>query len=119
MLLSDKKGQGISMTYIVIAALALIVLIVIFLFFTGGMERLFERQTETVESVGDEEAIWRAQCKSYCTMGQYEVFNKVTFGDEKKNCVGLGVKCDDAMSDAAWVEAKEVDMNKLPASASS
>jgi len=68
----DKRGQGISMTYIVIAALALIVLIVIFLFFTGALSEMFSRQTEVVEGATQESAVDISKCKLYAALGQEE-----------------------------------------------
>ena len=80
------------MTYIVIAALALIALVVIILFFTGGMSALFKKQVETVGATSDKEAIWIAQCKTYCTMGQDELFQKIEF-EKDVTCTSLGVEC--------------------------
>lgn len=36
-----KKGQGISLTFIVVAALSLVALVVLILFFTGGVDKIF------------------------------------------------------------------------------
>ena len=65
----NKKAQGISMTYIIIAALALVVLVVIIMFFTGGLQKLFGQQTDVVEGSTDQQLeIWRNQCKLQYTM---------------------------------------------------
>ena len=73
--MKDKKGQGISMEFIIIAAISLIVLIVIILFFTGGLEKIFGGQKEIVGTVSDQQKeIWRSQCKLYCSVGQRENF---------------------------------------------
>jgi len=85
----DKKGQGISMTYIVIAALALIVLIVIVLFFTGGMETMFKKITETTG--GQDNAIAISQCRLYCTTNNEAAWDAYETEDGKK-CGGLLTK---------------------------
>lgn len=95
MMFINKKGQGVSMTYIVIAALALIVLVVIVLFFTGGMENLFEKIKGTTEGAGGEKTVWISQCKIYCSSGQIEVFNSAEFGDGE-TCSSLGVECEES-----------------------
>jgi len=80
----DKKGQGISMTYIIIAALTLVVLVVIIMFFTGGLQSLFEKQTTTVEgSIDQQLEIWRNQCKLYCTMEKNKLGNCPNFCNYK------------------------------------
>ena len=98
----DKKGQGISMTYIVIAALALIVLIVIFLFFTGGMERMFEKITKTTDSAGQEFALLISQCKIYCSTE-----NKPAWDGFKKEEYSSG--CSDASLLGAGYWEKECE----------
>lgn len=110
----DKKAQGISMTYIVIAALALIVLIVIVLFFTGGMEKLFKAEVGVVEGAGGEQATWISRCRAYCSAGQIEVFNSVKFGDDKKSCSNLGVKCDEAGTESGSGDTGSGTLASLP-----
>ena len=76
----NKKGQGISMTYIVIAALALVVLVVIILFFTGALGKMFEQQQETVSDATEQQkSIWRTQCSLYVSLGQEESYNNHKF----------------------------------------
>ena len=88
----SKKAQSLSLNTIIIAALALVVLIVIVLFFMGATENLFGKQASIV-SGGVEQSqldIWKAQCKSFCTLNQEESFCKTVFkgkdtaGNEKK-----------------------------------
>ena len=80
----DKKGQGISMTYIIIAALALVVLVVIIMFFTGGLQKLFGQQTDIVGGSTDQQyEIWRGQCKLYCSLGQQESWEKHVFDESQ------------------------------------
>jgi len=76
----NKKGQGISMTYIIIAALALVVLITIIIFFTGGMQALIGGQKEVVEGVVPDWKIktWTTRCEFACSQE-----NKVDFCETK------------------------------------
>lgn len=93
----NKRGQGISMTYIIIAALALVVLVTIILFFTGGLQTLFQAQKESVEGATDQQLeIWRAQCTLYCSLEQTENFDQKIWTDDVPNthtCKSLGVTC--------------------------
>jgi len=89
----DKKGQGISMTYIVIAALALIVLIVIFLFFTGALGEMFSRQTEIVEASAEDRAVWISQCKLHCSLEKNEDGNCPSFCSAKFEKDGMVYSC--------------------------
>jgi len=115
-MIKDKKGQGISMTYIVIAALALIVLIVIVLFFTGGMETMFERVVGTTEEGGDQEAVWIAQCKAYAAAKQVEVCENAEFGSNKMTCSDLWVECSGGIETGTVVtRTNDEDAAKLAA----
>lgn len=89
----NKKAQGISMTYIVIAALALIVLIVIVLFFTGGMEKIFEKITKTAGGEGEEQVIKISQCRSFCTMDNKDAWDNLKCGDVITGYVWKDGKC--------------------------
>lgn len=75
----NKKGQGISMTYIIIALLALVVLVVIILFFTGGMQKLFGQTAEVGEVTEQQMSLWRTQCDLYCSV------DKAAFCDHEFN----------------------------------
>jgi len=92
------------MTYIIIAALALVVLVVIILFFTGGIGTLFDQQKENIEGVTDQDLeIWRGQCKMHCTLEKSKQGNCPNFCNYEKegwSCNGnvpdtksLGVSC--------------------------
>ena len=84
------------MTYIIIAALALVVLVVIIMFFTGGLQSLFTKQTTTVQGSTDQQLeIWRNQCKMHCTMEKNKQGNCPNFcnkkfekGEETYSCQG-------------------------------
>lgn len=78
----NKKGMDISLNFIILAVLALIALILVALFFTGGLQNLFE-QTEEVGSTTTEQYLYyKAQCKSYCTFGEEDAYNNPGFPDE-------------------------------------
>ena len=106
----NKRGQGISMTYIIVAALALVVLITIILFFTGGLQKLFKAQQETVEGATDQQLeIWRGQCKLYASLGQEESWNQHKFkakNDETYTCAELMLATWDEWTDKT---AEEID----------
>ena len=75
MVILNKKGMDISLNFIILAVLALIALIVIALFFTGGLTNLFQ-QTEDVGSISSEKiALFASKCNFYCTTG-----NEVAWG---------------------------------------
>lgn len=68
--MKNKRGQGISMEFIIIAALALIALIVIVLFFTGSLGRLSRGTTDTVNTATDQQKdMWAKECALSCTTG--------------------------------------------------
>ena len=80
----NKKGQGISMTYIIIAALALVVLVVIVLFFTGGIQSLIGSQEEVVTGVVPDWKIqaWTSRCKLSCSTNPKDFCTAVFVTDE-------------------------------------
>ncbi|MBU4502888.1 MAG: hypothetical protein KKA79_09910 [Nanoarchaeota archaeon] len=101
----NKKGQGISMTYIIVAALALVVLVTIILFFTGGLQTLFQSQKETVEgATNQQKEIWRGQCNLYCSLGQTDNFQGKSFeatDGSTYTCDTLGVECEEEVTDGS------------------
>lgn len=90
----NKKGD-LSLNYIVIAALALVVLVVIILFFTGGLKTLFTLTKEHTLSASDQElAIWRGQCELYCAGEQKANFCNNEF-KSKDPSITTKYKCKD------------------------
>lgn len=79
-----KKGD-ISMTYIVVAALALVALIVIILFFTGGMSKLIKGQTEVIAGTVPDWQIqaWSTRCKFACTSNNIKDYCTTPFKFDK------------------------------------
>lgn len=88
----NKKGADVSITFIVLAAIALIVLVLIILFFTGSFKTLIGSQSDLVKgTVGDDQInIWKSQCDLYCTLGQKDIYCTKVFkyefgeGDSKQ-----------------------------------
>ena len=63
----NKKGMDISLNFIILAVLALIALIVIALFFTGGLTNLFKQQEEVGSISSEKVALYTSKCNYYCT----------------------------------------------------
>ena len=75
----NKKGMDISLNFIILAVLALIALILVALFFTGGLSNLFE-QTEEVGSTTTEQYLYyKAQCEYYCSFGDQDTYDNPGF----------------------------------------
>ena len=68
--MNDKKGQGLSINYIVIIAISLVVLVVIVLFFTGALKNMFPK-TDIYQNVDSStRQIWINQCELACQSGK-------------------------------------------------
>jgi len=63
----NKKGMDISLNFVILAVLALIALILIALFFTGGLTELFKQTGQTGDISGEQIALAKAECNLYCT----------------------------------------------------
>jgi len=63
----NKKGMDISLNFIILAVLALLALILVALFFTGGLQDLFTRTGDVSDMSAHELAYYRGQCTLYCT----------------------------------------------------
>ncbi len=83
-----RKGD-ISLNFIIIAILALITLIVIALFFTGGITKLFGTQQEITALSLDPQikALAESNCKLSCTNQQESAYNSPNF---PKDVIGAG-----------------------------
>ena len=78
----NKKGMDISLNFIILAVLALIALIIIALFFTGGLTNLF-KQTEEVGSISSEKiALFASKCEFYCTTEDENAWKNPDLPDE-------------------------------------
>ena len=88
----NKKGMDISLNFVILAVLALIALIVIALFFTGGLTSLF-KQTGEVGSISAEKiSLYKGQCELYCTLGDENAWANPQFAEERfagKTCEAL------------------------------
>lgn len=75
MVIFNKKGMDISLNFVILAVLALIALIIIALFFTGGLTNLFG-QTSEVGSISSEKvALYASKCDFYCTTHDKAAWN--------------------------------------------
>ncbi len=79
-----KKGVSLSMEFIIIAALALLALIVIALFFTGGAEKLFGKQKGAIGVTIDPgiKSLAVESCKLSCTLGKKDAYDNPSFPKE-------------------------------------
>lgn len=82
----NKKGVSLSMEFIIIAALALLALIVIALFFTGGAEKLFGKQKGAVGVTIDPQikGLAVSTCQLSCTLGNKDAYDNPNFPKEVK-----------------------------------
>lgn len=89
-----KKGD-LSINFIIVAALALIVLIAVALFFTGGIQKLFGTQKGAVGVTVDPQvrALAVQNCKLHCSLGNQDAYNNPNFPEDLKakhaNCASL------------------------------
>ncbi|HIJ05218.1 hypothetical protein J4424_05145 [Candidatus Woesearchaeota archaeon] len=84
MVILNKKGMDISLNFIILAVLALIALIIIALFFTGGLTNLFG-QTEDVASISSEKiALFTSKCEFYCTTENQNAWDDPDLPEEMK-----------------------------------
>ncbi|MBT7107025.1 hypothetical protein HN943_01590 [archaeon] len=107
---SNKKGQGLSMNTIIIAILAILVLVVIAAFFTGGMTGLVDRIKGIYGSQPIDETQAILECEGFCnsytslpTVEEYKTnYCEKKFGldtdndgsaDIEKTCSQLGIIC--------------------------
>ena len=85
----NKKGMDISLNFIILAVLALIALILIALFFTGGLTSLFQ-QTEDVGEISTQKlSLYKVNCESYCQLGDEHNWNNPAFPSELKEEAGI------------------------------
>lgn len=80
----SKKGLDISLNFIIVAVLGLIALIVIALFFTGGIAKLFgtEKGIAELTLTPQIKNLARDQCNLYCTDQQESSYNNPSFSQE-------------------------------------
>ena len=61
------KAQGLSMSILVVAAIAVMVLLLLGVFFTGGFRRIGTGMMDFVQGTTDEESASIAECNTFCT----------------------------------------------------
>ncbi|MFH1828997.1 MAG: hypothetical protein ABH824_07085 [Nanoarchaeota archaeon] len=89
----NKKGD-LSLNFIVMAAIAVIVLIIIALYFTGGLEKLFGEQKDVIKLSTQEKALAAEVCNFHCSLGDDASyanpdFSKSVLDAGFTNCEGL------------------------------
>ena len=105
MVILNKKGMDISLNFVILAVLALIALILIALFFTGGLANLFG-QTEDVGSISSEKiALYESKCNFYCTTQDESAWDEPHFPEEFK--ADGKTKCTDLVDDKEFVTNTE------------
>lgn len=111
----DKKGQGLSLNVIIIAALALIVLVVLIMVFTGRIA-IFEQgvskegKAELIKmkiTYGDCHPTAREEANFDIAYSQAESLDgketaKVDFKDEISRCKGFGDKVNCESAGCSW-----------------
>ncbi|MEM4244727.1 MAG: hypothetical protein QW404_00115 [Candidatus Nanoarchaeia archaeon] len=104
--MSNKRGQGISMEFIIIAALALIALIVIVLFFTGALGKIFGQQKEVYATATEKQKeMWTAECNAACSLGGQNPYFFCTHVFEVRNDKGTITEawvCNTAAFSGKW-----------------
>ena len=104
MVILNKKGMDISLNFIILAVLALIALIIIALFFTGGLTNLFG-QTEDVASISAEKiALYQSKCEFYCTTDDETAWTEPDFPEDVKAKYN---SCTDLVTDKEFVTNTE------------
>ncbi len=65
----SRRGEGLSLNFIIVAILALMVLIIIALFFTGGITKLFSTEQEVSKVSLDPQLrlLSESNCRLHCT----------------------------------------------------
>ncbi|MBI4447437.1 hypothetical protein HY643_00500 [Candidatus Woesearchaeota archaeon] len=81
-ILNNKKGTELSLNFLIIAALALIALIVIALFFLGGMEKIFGEQKDVKELTKETKALAKASCEFKCRLKDRVGYDNPSFPKE-------------------------------------
>ena len=110
----NKKGMDISLNFIILAVLALIALIIIALFFTGGLTNLF-KQTEEVGSIASEKvALYKTRCDFYCATDDKQSWCNPQLPEEfsveqVENCEDVYTKLGDGLEKGWTTEDKCVD----------
>src|SRR3989344_3301309 len=105
MVILNKKGMDISLNFIILAVLALIALIIIALFFTGGLTNLFG-QTEDVASISSEKvALYNSKCEFYCTTGDEGAWDEPGFPEDV--AAAKGDSCTDLVGESYAVHCEQ------------
>lgn len=102
----NKKGMDISLNFVILAVLALIALILIALFFTGGLSNLFQQTEEVGDTDAQQIALAETECKTYCTLGTESAY-KSEYSEEEAESLGDKASCEELVGDWADVYSEE------------
>lgn len=78
----NRKAQGISITFIVVAAIAALVLVLVVMFTMGGLGNFFGRIMGSAELIDADITDARVTCESYCNdarLGGYGVWSTSSY----------------------------------------
>lgn len=124
----SKRGAGISLNFIILAILALITLIVIALFFTGGIAKLFETEKDITELTltPQMENLAKSQCELYCANENKNSYEDPSFSEalmqKYDDCDDLLGKpfsdCVDTKTCQPEVASSDIECNMLTAKSS-
>jgi sensor histidine kinase regulating citrate/malate metabolism len=81
----NKRGMELSMNFIIIAALALVVLIVGAIFFMGGFKEITDSAKETTALSTQERSLAEATCKTACAFNSKSQWESPDFTENVKS----------------------------------
>jgi hypothetical protein len=92
-MVKNKKGQGLSLNFLIVAILAVIALVIVALYFTGGLEKMFSKQKDISALSTQELALAESVCKTACSVKSQTAYDAPKFSDAVKKA-GFS-KCSD------------------------
>ena len=100
----NKKAMDISLNFIILAVLALIALILVAMFFTGGLQKLFGDTSDIGSTSAEQYAYYRTKCEYYCSISDEDAWDYPGFPEELENPnTGNTVKnCEQILPDKNW-----------------
>jgi hypothetical protein len=96
--MKHKRAQSIPTNTIIILVLGLVVLALLILYFTGGMQSLWKQIQQKAGIVSGSESEAREMCNAWCSVGNKEVCTHkfsidINGKTVQKTCPDLGVTC--------------------------
>lgn len=115
----NKKGMDISLNFIILAVLALIALIIIALFFTGGLTNLFKQTAEVGTISAEKVALYKTRCDFYCATNDKSSWCNPQLPEEFAAADPAITNCEELYGDdleKGWSEDECVDASTAGAS---